>query len=234
MSMQSDDRWRLALEAAGDAVTNKALAHRAQAFTAHGIGEGHMQFADLEDIHRRHRQLHEHSQHLGQQGGGAAHGDVADLAQGIAEVDLQLIQHGVFGFRDGEAVAHQLLLGLGRLLAGRGSGNACVNVLEAVNGFAAEFLGDGVPTQHAADDACAEHMVLKLHGVVVGDDHAHLRDLIEICKEEEVRIIFVQPEFDRRNAEIIAKQTNTNIVDVNPLSYNWEKEMIHIANSLCK
>lgn len=63
---------------------------------------------------------------------------------------------------------------------------------------------------------------------------AHLRDLIEICKEEEVRIIFVQPEFDRRNAEIIAKQTNTNIVDVNPLSYNWEKEMIHIANSLCK
>jgi hypothetical protein len=34
--------------------------------------------------------------------------------------------------------------------------------------------------------------------------------------------------------EIIAKQTNTNIVDVNPLSYNWEKEMIHIANSLCK
>ncbi|MDD4418434.1 MAG: zinc ABC transporter substrate-binding protein, partial [Bacteroides graminisolvens] len=63
---------------------------------------------------------------------------------------------------------------------------------------------------------------------------AHLSDLIEICKEEEVRIIFVQPEFDRRNAEIIAKQTNTNIVDVNPLSYNWEKEMIHIANSLCK
>ncbi|MPM43679.1 hypothetical protein SDC9_90356 [bioreactor metagenome] len=49
-----------------------------------------------------------------------------------------------------------------------------------------------------------------------------------------MRIIFVQPEFDRRNAEIIAKQTNTNIVDVNPLSYNWEKEMIHIANSLCK
>ena len=60
---------------------------------------------------------------------------------------------------------------MGGFFAGRGSGNACVNVLEAVNGFAAEFLGDGVPTEHAADDAGAQHMVLELHGVVVGDDH---------------------------------------------------------------
>ncbi|NDV80662.1 metal ABC transporter solute-binding protein, Zn/Mn family [Bacteroides sp. 51] len=61
---------------------------------------------------------------------------------------------------------------------------------------------------------------------------AHLKELIEISKFEDVRVIFVQPEFDQRNAEIIAKETGTKIVSINPLSYDWEEEMIHIAKSL--
>lgn len=61
---------------------------------------------------------------------------------------------------------------------------------------------------------------------------AHLKELIEISKFEDVHVIFVQPEFDQRNAEIIAKETGTKIVSINPLSYNWDEEMIHIAKSL--
>lgn len=61
---------------------------------------------------------------------------------------------------------------------------------------------------------------------------AHLKGLIEISKFEEVRVIFVQPEFDKRNAEIVAKETGTKVVPINPLSYNWNEEMIHIAKSL--
>lgn len=61
---------------------------------------------------------------------------------------------------------------------------------------------------------------------------AHLKKLIDQCREEKVRVIFVQPEFDRRNAELIARQTNTRIVDINPLSYEWEEEMMRIAGTL--
>lgn len=61
---------------------------------------------------------------------------------------------------------------------------------------------------------------------------AHLKELIEISKFEEVRVIFVQPEFDKRNAEIVAKETGTKVVPINPLSYDWNEEMIHIAKSL--
>lgn len=61
---------------------------------------------------------------------------------------------------------------------------------------------------------------------------AHLKELIEISRFEEVHVIFVQPEFDKRNAEIIARETETRIVPINPLSYNWEEEMIHIAKQL--
>ena len=61
---------------------------------------------------------------------------------------------------------------------------------------------------------------------------AHLKALIDTCKSEKVHVIFVQPEFDRRNAEIIAKQTGTRIVDINPLSYDWETEMLNTAKAL--
>ena len=61
---------------------------------------------------------------------------------------------------------------------------------------------------------------------------SHLKNLIDTCKEEKVRVIFVQPEFDRRNAEIIAKQTGTKVVPINPLSYDWEEEMLNIAKEL--
>jgi zinc transport system substrate-binding protein len=61
---------------------------------------------------------------------------------------------------------------------------------------------------------------------------AHLKELIKRCKTEKVHVIFIQPEFDRRNAETIAKETGTTIIPINPLSYNWEEEMIKVAKSM--
>ncbi len=61
---------------------------------------------------------------------------------------------------------------------------------------------------------------------------AHLKELMETCKAEKVRVVFVQPEFDRRNAELIARQTGTQVIGINPLSYDWEEEMLHVARSL--
>lgn len=79
-----------------------------------------------------------------------------------------------------------------------------------------------------------------LHQICIEEDGkepsaTHLKELIEISKFEDVRVIFVQPEFDKRNAEVIAKETHTEIVPVNPLAYEWEEEMVKIARSLsCK
>lgn len=61
---------------------------------------------------------------------------------------------------------------------------------------------------------------------------AHLKALIDLCKAENVHVIFVQPEFDRRNAETIARQTGTKVVPINPLSYDWETEMLNVAAAL--
>lgn len=76
-----------------------------------------------------------------------------------------------------------------------------------------------------------------LHQIAIEDggkepSPAHLQELIGAAKEEGVHVVFVQPEFDRRNAELIARQTGTQVVDINPLAYDWEAEMLHVANTL--
>ena len=59
-----------------------------------------------------------------------------------------------------------------------------------------------------------------------------LKILIEAAKENNIKTIFVQQEFDQKNAQSIARQTGCRLVIINPLSYDWGKEMLHIAQSL--
>lgn len=61
---------------------------------------------------------------------------------------------------------------------------------------------------------------------------AYLRELIDACRNKRVRIIFIQPEFDVRNAQLIVNETGTKIVPINPLSYEWQEEMINTAKAL--
>lgn len=61
---------------------------------------------------------------------------------------------------------------------------------------------------------------------------ASLKTLIDTCRKEGVRVIFVQQEFDQHNAQLIASELGIEIVPINPLSYHWEKEMIRVAETL--
>ena len=61
---------------------------------------------------------------------------------------------------------------------------------------------------------------------------AQVRKLIENVKAENVKTIFIQQEFDQKNAELIAQETGCRLVVINPLSYNWVEETIRIANAL--
>ena len=61
---------------------------------------------------------------------------------------------------------------------------------------------------------------------------AQLKNLIETCRKEKVHVIFVQQEFDQRNAQLIADELGVSIVSINPLSYDWREEMLHVAKAL--
>jgi zinc transport system substrate-binding protein len=59
-----------------------------------------------------------------------------------------------------------------------------------------------------------------------------LKNLIDIARKENVKTVFIQQEFDRKNAEIIAKETGCRLMVINPLSFRWSEEIIRIAKAL--
>lgn len=61
---------------------------------------------------------------------------------------------------------------------------------------------------------------------------ATLKTLIETCRREGAQVIFVQQEFDQRNAQLIADELGIQIVPINPLSHDWAEEMLRVASAL--
>ena len=61
---------------------------------------------------------------------------------------------------------------------------------------------------------------------------AQLKQLLEMATQSDAKVVFVQQEFDQKNAELIAKETGCRLVAINPLSYNWHDEMIRLATIL--
>lgn len=63
---------------------------------------------------------------------------------------------------------------------------------------------------------------------------AHMKELMDIANMKNIRLIFVQQEFDKRNAQIVAEQIGGQIVTINPLSENWPAEVKSISNQMVK
>ncbi len=61
---------------------------------------------------------------------------------------------------------------------------------------------------------------------------AQLKQLVETARSSGARVVFVQQEFDSKNAEQIARETGCRLEVINPLSYDWHGEMIRIAKAL--
>ncbi len=54
---------------------------------------------------------------------------------------------------------------------------------------------------------------------------ARLKQTIEQAREKGIKTIYIQQEFDRKNAAVIAAEIGAQTVQVNPLSENWLEEM---------
>ncbi len=59
-----------------------------------------------------------------------------------------------------------------------------------------------------------------------------LAALIEQARKEKVRIIFVQPQFDQKGAEAIARAIDGTVINLDPLAYDVLGNFSRIAESL--
>lgn len=61
---------------------------------------------------------------------------------------------------------------------------------------------------------------------------AQMLQSIKQAKAAGLHTIFIQVEFDRSNAELIAREIDGRIVQIDPLAYNWPENMLAIARAL--
>jgi len=61
---------------------------------------------------------------------------------------------------------------------------------------------------------------------------AYLKEMIGLARSENAGIIFIQEEFDVRNATVIAKEIGGEVVRINPLNEDWPQEIINITDHL--
>lgn len=61
---------------------------------------------------------------------------------------------------------------------------------------------------------------------------SQLKELIDKANAEGVKVVFIQREFDTKNAETVAKSIAGKAVPINLLSYYWSEEMIKIAKAI--
>jgi zinc transport system substrate-binding protein len=59
---------------------------------------------------------------------------------------------------------------------------------------------------------------------------AQLMEIIKYAKVQGIKVIFVQPQFSFRNAEMVAKEINGKVVSIDPLAYNWPENLREVAS----
>ena len=60
----------------------------------------------------------------------------------------------------------------------------------------------------------------------------HMKEVLEESSEHNSHVFFSQKEFDGSQAATICRQTNTKLIEINPLGYDWDNELRHIAAAL--
>lgn len=61
---------------------------------------------------------------------------------------------------------------------------------------------------------------------------AQLRELIEHARENDIKVIFVQPQYSVKNAELIAREIGGQVVFADPLAEDWADNLRKVARQI--
>jgi zinc transport system substrate-binding protein len=61
---------------------------------------------------------------------------------------------------------------------------------------------------------------------------AYLATIIKKARDESIPVIFIQEEYDIRNARTISDEAGIALVQINPMDYNWSESMEELTQTL--
>lgn len=63
-------------------------------------------------------------------------------------------------------------------------------------------------------------------------DPTHLKTIIDYARAQDIRLLFIQKQFDEQNAQAIAREIGGEVVSIDPLAENWTAEMNRLLDLL--
>ncbi len=60
----------------------------------------------------------------------------------------------------------------------------------------------------------------------------HIKEIVDLAHQQNIRVIFIQKEFDPAFAQQMAHEINGLVLVIDPLDYNWEKQMLDITEKI--
>ncbi len=61
---------------------------------------------------------------------------------------------------------------------------------------------------------------------------ARMKELIDLAREKEIKIIFIQAEYDVRNAESLSREAGARLVVINPMNSEWPEAVLEVAEAI--
>jgi zinc transport system substrate-binding protein len=61
---------------------------------------------------------------------------------------------------------------------------------------------------------------------------ARMKELIDLAREREIKIIFIQAEYDVRNAQSLSRETGAELIVINPMNREWPEAVMEVARAI--
>ena len=61
---------------------------------------------------------------------------------------------------------------------------------------------------------------------------ARMKELIDFARDKEIKTIFIQAEYDLRNAQSLSTETGAKLIVINPMNRNWPEAVVEIAKAI--
>ncbi|WP_200762649.1 metal ABC transporter solute-binding protein, Zn/Mn family [Nitrosophilus alvini] len=62
----------------------------------------------------------------------------------------------------------------------------------------------------------------------------HLKEIIDFAKKKDIKVIFAEPQFPKKSADFIAKKIGGIVLLVDPLAYEWDKNLLKVVEAFEK
>jgi len=96
----------------------------------------------------------------------------------------------------------------------------------------AKFLVFHPSWGYFADEYGLEQVAIEVGGQE--PSAAELAQLITMAREEGIRVVFAQPEFSTRSAEVIAEEIDGRVLLINPLALDWAENLREVARTVAE